>query len=335
MRHLSGALSLTVLLTVTGAFFSTTAFAQFFCNGQFATIVGTNGPNLIFGTPGRDVIVGLGGNDEIRSGGGNDVVCGGGGNDVIRMGSGADRGFGGPGNDTIFGQGGNDLAVGGPGNDTLRGDNGNDNLNGAGGSDDCNGGGGSNSISNCENGPLICQSPPLTTNFSNLGVVYIDTFNAILVALTSNGFDVAMVLTDIPFNGAILGLGAFATSSTHCIVDFGVFDTDFDGSLQDEFSFNATGICDLVFNRTVLFLDNVVLAGEPLGFNITGECSEVVPLSTTAVKGERPSVEDMTSALKEGMSALAEEMTEDVRNESGDAGDDGGQLKDFQLDIQA
>lgn len=276
----------------------------------------------------------MGGNDDIRSGGGNDVVCAGGGNDVVRLGSGADQGFGGAENDTIFGQPGNDLVVGGIGNDTLRGNNGNDNVNGAAGSDDCDGGAGSNNILNCENGPAICQSPPLTTNFSNLGVFFVDSFNAILVGRTSNGFDVVLVLTDIPFSGVILGLDAFATSQTHCIVDLAAFDTDLDGSFNDEIVFGASGICDLVFNRTVVFLDNVVVGGDPLGFNITGECSEVVLLSTTAVKGEQASVEEMSAALMEGMSALAEEMTEDLRNEGEDTGEDGGQLRDFQHNLE-
>jgi Ca2+-binding RTX toxin-like protein len=332
MRHFSRAVLFAVLLTASGAFFSQAAFALFFCNGQVATIVGSNGPDLIFGTPGRDVIVGLGGNDDIRSGGGNDVVCAGGGNDVVRLGGGADQGFGGPGNDTIFGQPGNDLVVGGIGNDTLRGNNGNDNLNGAGGSDDCDGGAGSNSVLNCEN--AICQSPPLTTNFSNLGVFFVDSFNAILVGMTSNGFDVVLVLTDIPFSGVVLGLDAFATSQTHCIVDLAAFDTDLDGNFNDEIVFGASGICDLPFNRTVLFLDNVVVGGDPLGFNITGECSEVVLLSTTAVKGEQASVEDMTAALIEGMSVFAEEMTEDMKNEGGDDSGDAGLLKDFMNNIE-
>ncbi|HET7290391.1 MAG TPA: calcium-binding protein [Thermodesulfobacteriota bacterium] len=334
MRHLSRVVLLAVLLTAPGAFFSQTAFAVFFCNGQVATIVGTNGPNLIFGTPGRDVIVGLGGNDDIRSGGGNDVVCAGGGNDVVRLGGGADQGFGGPGNDTIFGQAGNDLVVGGIGNDTLRGNNGNDNVNGAAGSDDCDGGAGSNSILNCENGPAICQSPPLTTNFSNIGVYFVDSFNAILVGLSSNGFDVVMVLSDIPFNGALLAVGGFPTSSTHCIITEGAFDTDMDGNFSDEIVFGASGICDLPFNRTVLFLDNLVVAGEPLGFNITGECSEIIVINSATARGEQASTEAMTDGLIEGMSVISEEMTEDMRNEGGDNSGDAGLLKDFMNNME-
>ena len=46
------------------------------CNGEPATIVGTNSHDDIEGTSGRDVIVGLAGNDEIDGNGGNDVICG-------------------------------------------------------------------------------------------------------------------------------------------------------------------------------------------------------------------------------------------------------------------
>lgn len=334
MRHLSRVVSLAVLLTASGAFFSQTAFALFFCNGQVATIVGTNGPNLIIGTPGRDVIVALGGNDDIRSGGGNDVVCAGAGNDVVRLGNGADQGFGGPGNDTIFGQAGNDLVVGGLGNDTLRGNNGNDNVNGAAGSDDCDGGAGSNSILNCENGPAVCQSPPLTSNFSNLGVFFVDPVHSVLVALTSDGFNVVMLLTSIPFNGTLIGAFGFPTSSTHCIIDFGVVDLDEDGDLLDELLLDASGSCDLLSNRTVFSLNNFAILDVPLGVNIVGQCSEIVVLNTATLKGENPTTEDMTAALLEGASVISNEMTEDMRNEGEDESGDGGLLRDFQLDLQ-
>ncbi|MEW6146188.1 MAG: calcium-binding protein [Thermodesulfobacteriota bacterium] len=331
MRRVFIAFSYVLLLASASALYSADAFAQLRCNGFFVTIVGSPFGDVIFGTPGPDVIHGLGGNDEIYGLGSNDVICGGAGHDTIRGGAGHDQVFGQGGNDTLFGQAGHDFILGGLGNDTLRGNNGNDTLNGAGGTDDCDGGAGVNNINNCENG-FVCQSPPLTTNFSNIGVFFVDPFNAILVGLTSNGFDVSLVLTDIPFNGAILGLGAFATSSTHCIVDFGVFDTDFDGSLLDELIFNASGICDLVVNRTVIFVDNVVVAGEPLGFNITGECSDIVFLSTTAVKGEAPSTDDMTSALIDAAAVVAEDLTDELRSESDDSGS--GSIMDFQQDLE-
>jgi Ca2+-binding RTX toxin-like protein len=65
------------------------------CDGQTATIVGTDGDDVLIGTLGPDVIVGLNGNDLLRGVGGDDLLCG---ND------GADRLRGGPGNDRLFGQ---------------------------------------------------------------------------------------------------------------------------------------------------------------------------------------------------------------------------------------
>jgi len=78
------------------------------CEGETATITGTNGNNDITGTSGDDVIAGLGGNDRIRALGGNDIVCGGAGNDDMD---------GGEGRDELVGAAGNDRANGGAGND--------------------------------------------------------------------------------------------------------------------------------------------------------------------------------------------------------------------------
>ncbi len=49
----------------------------FRCGGQFATIVGTNGPDVLVGTKGPDVIHGRGRADVIKGKGGADVICGG------------------------------------------------------------------------------------------------------------------------------------------------------------------------------------------------------------------------------------------------------------------
>lgn len=96
------------------------------CTGKFATIVGTDGPDVLTGTPGADVINGLGGNDVINGGGGNDRICGDAGNDRIKGGSGRDRLNGGPGRDRVIGGKGNDKLDGGPGRDTLHGGSGTD-----------------------------------------------------------------------------------------------------------------------------------------------------------------------------------------------------------------
>ena len=99
------------------------------CDGETATILGTNGPERIVGTPGNDVIVGLGGSDRIEGAGGHDVICGGEGNDLLFGGRGADRLYGGRGDDRLSGGPGGfmgafrltnwELLVGGPGRDDL------------------------------------------------------------------------------------------------------------------------------------------------------------------------------------------------------------------------
>ena len=53
------------------------------CDGQAATIVGTNGDDVLNGTAVKDVIVGLNGNDTINGDLGDDLICGGKGNDTL------------------------------------------------------------------------------------------------------------------------------------------------------------------------------------------------------------------------------------------------------------
>ena len=96
-------------------------YPPYMCNGQVATIVGTDAGEPISGTSNADVIVGRGGNDTITALGLNDVVCGGPGADNIDGGAGSDTLFGNSGDDTINGAGGTDVCNGGLGNDTFSG----------------------------------------------------------------------------------------------------------------------------------------------------------------------------------------------------------------------
>jgi Ca2+-binding RTX toxin-like protein len=92
------------------------------CQGEKATIVGTNGSNRLTGTDGRDVIVGLDGDDVISGLGGNDLICGGKGADVLSGGPGADRLYGGgdrQGDDVGGTYLVGDLMRGGSGNDRM------------------------------------------------------------------------------------------------------------------------------------------------------------------------------------------------------------------------
>ncbi len=109
--------------------------SQTLCDGQVATIVGTDGDDTqLFGTDGDDVIAGLEGNDAIRGNQGNDVICGGPGHDFIE---------GGRGNDTLRGGQGADLLIGGKGDDDLFGGKDDDTLDGGPGENSCLGGAGS------------------------------------------------------------------------------------------------------------------------------------------------------------------------------------------------
>ncbi len=103
------------------------------CDGEVATIVGTDGRDVLIGTEGRDVMAGLGGNDVLRGMGGDDLMCGD---------EGRDRLFGGLGNDTLFGGTKNDIVKGDQGRDVLYGNQGNDRVIGGGGADTLIGGSG-------------------------------------------------------------------------------------------------------------------------------------------------------------------------------------------------
>jgi Ca2+-binding RTX toxin-like protein len=89
------------------------------CDGEVATIVGTDSRNRIQGTSHRDVIAARGGNDVVEGAAGNDLICGGSGNDVLRGQRGSDVLRGEGGNDRLIGGGGADLLYGGPGADSV------------------------------------------------------------------------------------------------------------------------------------------------------------------------------------------------------------------------
>ena len=92
------------------------------CQGQPATIRGTDGEDEIDGTEEADVIVAGDGQDEIDGKGGDDVICAGDGDgarqddvdddDEVQGGPGSDTINGGSGNDSIDGQGGDDTLFG-------------------------------------------------------------------------------------------------------------------------------------------------------------------------------------------------------------------------------
>jgi Ca2+-binding RTX toxin-like protein len=85
------------------------------CDGQVASIVGTDSAETLSGTSKRDVIAGYGGGDVIKGRDGNDLICAGKGFDTV---------YGGKGNDEMRGQDGSDVLLGGPDSDKYYGGDG-------------------------------------------------------------------------------------------------------------------------------------------------------------------------------------------------------------------
>jgi len=113
--------------------------------------------------------------------------------------------------------------------------------------------------------PLLCQSPPLNTDFSDIGVFFVDLINAVLIGITSNGEVVTILLSDIPDSGVTLGLLGIPISATVCEIMLGTFDLL-------ETSFGATGECRLEENSTVFVIEDLFLVGIPFGEDFRGEC---------------------------------------------------------------
>lgn len=119
------------------------------CDGEEATIIGTDDNDRLIGTRGDDVILGLKGDDFIDGRGGDDLICAGPGNDTVFGADGDDTIFGDQGDDFLFGERqfltpekGDDLVFGGPGADRMTGGPGDDHLFGEQGDDAMFGNGG-------------------------------------------------------------------------------------------------------------------------------------------------------------------------------------------------
>ena len=91
------------------------------CDGQPASMIGTERRGLAQRVEFKDIFQLLGDDDSARGRAKNDRMCGKGGDDVLRGGTENDTLFGGGGNDTLNGNGGNDVCFGGGGSDTFKG----------------------------------------------------------------------------------------------------------------------------------------------------------------------------------------------------------------------
>ncbi len=119
------------------------------CQGQTATVVGSQGSDKIKLGKGTDVVLAMGGNDKVKTGAGRDLVCGGPGEDKLKGGGGADRFRGDNGKDKLKGGKGADRLNGGRGRDRLKGGKGRDRLRGGKANDSCKGGAGRDRTAGC------------------------------------------------------------------------------------------------------------------------------------------------------------------------------------------
>lgn len=115
---------------IIGGNYEKLGFLSHSCQGEQATIVGSDAGETLWGTAGRDVIVGAGGADLIYGRGGDDLICAGSGNDTVFAGEGDDVVHGGGGSDDIRGDAGNDVLRGGDGQDQVHGGRGADTIRG-------------------------------------------------------------------------------------------------------------------------------------------------------------------------------------------------------------
>ncbi len=126
--------------------------------------------------------------------------------------------------------------------------------------------------------PLVCQSPPLNTDFSDRGVFFIDSVNRVLIGITSDGGVVAILLADIPDSGVLLGLEGDVLSSTVCDITLGQFIVD--GMFFP--TTDATGECRLENNFTDFVIEDLFVAGIPAPSDLRGECLDIVLFRTSS-----------------------------------------------------
>lgn len=131
----------------------------------------------------------------------------------------------------------------------------------------CGGGGGGNG-----GGGVItnCQMPPLNTDFSDLGYVFIDPVASAAIGVTSDGEIVAIALQTIPFSGDTIGVIATSAGANDCVI-FGATDL--------EIVFPATGTCERQAGGEVFVINDLSSLGVDFP-QLVGECDEIISLSS-------------------------------------------------------
>lgn len=125
------------------------------------------------------------------------------------------------------------------------------------------------------NPPPECSAPPLTEDYGDMGVFFVDSVHSVLIGMTSDGNQVAITLSDIPDSGALIGAGANVLSENFCDIFI---------ALVDGVSADAGGTCIRSNIGQTFALNDFDLAGIPLGVDLTGQCFDVVTLSGQSIE---------------------------------------------------
>jgi len=184
----------------------------------------------------------------------------------------------------------------------------------------CDGGGGDTGGGGSNDGGVACKSPPLNTNFSGftasnslrqeadgIAVFFVDSINSVLIGMTSSGDEVAILMSDIPFSGVFVGAGGIPVSETICDIILGLIDVDGDLDFTNVLLLPATGECRLEEDFSIFALDDFVIFDVPLGFNLRGECDEIVPLDQTTTSGaSSKSIDSLNNAMLDKLQQISE-----------------------------
>jgi len=148
-----------------------------------------------------------------------------------------------------------------------------------------------------------CESPPLDTDFSDRGVFFIDSENAVLIGLTSFGDDFELLLADIPDSGLLLTLVGDVVSST--VGDITLSQFILDGVLQPILP--ATGECRLENNFTDIVIENLSIIGVAVP-DLNGVCNEII-FFEDVVKTPSDNLTSLENALNNKMQKILKQKT--------------------------
>ena len=149
--------------------------------------------------------------------------------------------------------------------------------------------------------------PGLNTNFSNLLYIFIDEPNNIVIGVSSDGENVAIVAADIIEDPLILGLGAIAVSADLAFIDF---------ALVEDLLFDASGDGVRLDNGSVFQVNDLIVGDVVFDFDMEGECDSVEAVNVSSANTLRGLTDELsqTRGLDAGESGIITDYAINVLN---------------------